>query len=420
MFPVILLYVVLTIIRPQDYVPGLIGVPLLSGVLIFAFLCWLGASEKTYAAPQFTLLPAFLLVLMISQVVNGWAGGSLHELSTFGPVVISFFIFAASSSTQRRLKISMGVIAFCAMVLALHGVLEARSGIGWTGTPLSEDGRIRYVGIFDDPNDLGLLLVSAFPMAVFVSQFGGLLGRLFWLAGALLLLYGIYLTNSRGAMLAVLAVGGVYVAYRRGLVTAGILGAIGLICMQALSSRMTEINPEEESAAGRVDAWYEGFQMFKSHPLLGVGPGNFTDYNPLTAHNSFVLVMAETGFIGLLLWLAVVGYSFQMVLTVLRFKPEPLDDAELAQRFQSEKAIALTLLLTLCGLFTAAFFLSRSYIIVLYLFIAMVVGHYVGARQRFPQLPAFNIGDLGSRWVPITIGSTVAMFLLVMVLLRTQ
>lgn len=420
MFPLILIYVALTIVRPQDYVAGLTGMPLLPVVLILAFLCWIGSKDKTTAAPQFTLLPAFLLVLMFSQVVNGWTGGALDQLEKFGPTAISFFIFAAACTTQRRLTISMGVVVLCAMVLALHGAEQARTGIGWTGTPLIEDGRIQYVGIFNDPNDLGLLFVAAIPMAIFLRRFGGLLGRLFWLAGAVLLLCGVYLTNSRGAMLAVLVVAGVYIWHRRGPVTAGTLGALGLIGMQALSSRMHELDAGEESASGRVDAWYSGMHMFLSHPLFGVGAGNFTEYNDLTAHNSFVLVLAETGFVGFLLWLAFVGYSFRMMLAVLRLKLEPADDVDMTTRYQSERAIALTLLLTLCGLFSAAFFLSRSYMIVLYLLIAMVVGYYVGARQRFPPLPAFSLNATGWRWIPAAMGSVVAMFVLVTVLLHTQ
>ncbi|MEW5318897.1 MAG: hypothetical protein WDW38_010081 [Sanguina aurantia] len=208
--PVILLYVVLTIIRPQDCVPGLVGIPLL-------------------------------------PVVNGWSGGAVEELAKFGPVAISFFIFAAACTSQRRLIIAMGVFVLCAMVLALHGVEQAKTGIGWTGTPLIEDGRIQYVGIFNDPNDLGLLFVATLPMAVYLRRFGGFLGKLFWLAGALLLLYGVYLTNSRGAMLAVLVVGVAGIAYATAPGPASAAVA-GLVCMQALSRR-------SRSARGPANGW---------------------------------------------------------------------------------------------------------------------------------------------------------------------
>ena len=114
----------------------------------------------------------------------------------------------------------MSVMVLCATVLAMHGIGQHRSGIGWTGIPIGEDGRIQYVGIFNDPNDLGMLFVSVFPMAALLCKRAGFVGKLFWFACILTLLYGVYLTNSRGAMLGVLVVIGAYIWYRRGLVVA--------------------------------------------------------------------------------------------------------------------------------------------------------------------------------------------------------
>ncbi|WP_114238537.1 O-antigen ligase [Dyella sp. C9] len=419
MFPLILLYLVLTIVRPQDYMPALVGVPVLPVVLVLAFLSWMGSRAKTFAAPQFVILPAFLLVLMISQATNGWVGGMLDQLGKFGPAVISFFILAAACTTRRHTVISMAVIVLCSLVLALHGVQQANDGVGWTGIPIGEDGRIQYVGIFNDPNDLGLLFVAAVPMAVFLGKQSGFLGKLFWFAGTLLLLYGIRLTNSRGALLAVLMMAGVYVWYRRGIVTAGILGAVGLACMKLLSSRMQELDAGEESANGRVDAWYSGLHMFMSHPLFGVGAGNFTEYNELTAHNSFVLVLAEAGFVGYVLWLAFVCYSFWMMWLVLRYRPDATAEPEAFAQWETERPLALTLFIVLCGMFTTAFFLSRSYMIVLYLILAIVVGYYVGVRQRLPGVQTTRLTQGWWRWVPAAMGSIAGLYVLVAILLRT-
>ncbi|WP_233842625.1 O-antigen ligase family protein [Dyella sp. 2HG41-7] len=420
MFPLIILYLILTIIRPQEYMAAFTGIPILPVVLISAFLCWLISSAKTFAAPQFVILPVFLLILMVSVVVNGWFGGALDQLEKFGPIMIAFFVLAASCNTQRRVVITMAVFVLCSVVLVAHGIQQARDGVGWTGVPISEDGRIQYVGIFNDPNDLGLLFASTLPMAVYLSGSRGFLMRLFWLACAAMLFYGTYLTNSRGALLAVLVVAGVYVWYKRGFVTAGTLGVVGLACMKLMSSRMQELDPDEESAFGRVDAWYSGLHMFLSHPVFGVGAGNFTEYNDLTAHNSFVLVLAETGFVGYMLWLAFVGYSFWMMLTVIRFKPEGLEDPARAKAWQSEQRMALTLLLSLCGLFASAFFLSRSYTVVMYLIAAMVVGYYVSARKRFPGLRLFTATDSLGRWFTASVGSIAGFFVLVAILLHVS
>ncbi|GAB2555265.1 O-antigen ligase family protein [Rhodanobacter koreensis] len=419
MFLLSLLYLVLTIIRPQDYLPGLTGVPVLPVVLVLAFLVWLGSAGKTFAAPQFLILPVFLLVLMVSQVVNGWTGGALDELAKFGPTVVAFFVLATCCTSQHRVTVAMSVFVLCAVVLALHGVEQADTGVGWTGIPIGEDGRIQYVGIFNDPNDLGLLFAATMPMAVFLSRRGGFFGRIFWLAATVLLLYGTYLTNSRGAMLSVLVVAGIYIWRRRGMVTAGVLGVIGLACMQLLSSRMQDLDVDDESAYGRVDAWYSGLHMFMSHPVFGVGAGNFTEYNDLTAHNSFVLVLAETGFVGYILWLAFVSYAFLMMLAVLRYKPGTVAGPEQTADWRGECGIAFTLLLSLCGLFTSAFFLSRSYTVVMYLLTAVVVGYYMGLRQRFPELPAFRLSESWWRWVPAAVGSIAVMFVVVAVLLRS-
>jgi putative inorganic carbon (hco3(-)) transporter len=421
MFLLSLLYLILTIIRPQDYMAALAGVPLLSATLGLATLAYIASNAKTFAAPQYLILPVFLAVLMVSEVFNHWAGGALEQLAQFGPVVIIFFVLSAAVAADRkRVPVTFAVIALCSMVLAVHGIDQKQHGVGWTGAGMIE-GRIEYVGIFADPNDLGLLFVTALPMTIFLSAGGGFLRRLFWLGGAALLLYGVYLTNSRGALLAVLAIGGIYVWYRRGMVTAGTLSVVGLIVMKMLSSRMSELDADEESANGRVDAWYEGLHMFTSHPVFGVGAGNFTDYNYLTAHNSFVLVLAETGIVGFTLWLAFVCYGFMMMVAVLRYKPALVEgDAEQAAEWALEKRMAMTLFLSLCGMFAAAFFLSRSYTVLIYLEAALVVGFYIGARRRYPGLPSLSLGDGWWRWIPIGIGAVVLLFVIVTVLLHTS
>lgn len=419
MFIFSLAYLVLTIIRPQDYMPALAGIPLLPVVLLLAFLCWLGSNAKNFAAPQFLLLPIFLLALMVSEISNGWNGGALEQLATFGPIVIAFFVLANAMTSRRRVMLTLAVFTVCAMVLAMHGVEQIRTGIGWTGMVPSEDNRIQYVGIFNDPNDLGLLFAVTLPMAFYLSKHGGFLGRLFWLAGAALLLYGIYLTNSRGAGLAVLAMAAVYLWQRRGVATALVLGSAGLVGMMMMPSRMQDISVDEDSAFGRVDAWYEGMHMFLSHPLFGIGAGNFTDYNDITAHNSFVLVLAETGLFGYITWLAFVGYGFWMMLTILRHRPDDAAGETAGQAWKDERGLALTLLLAQCGFFAAAFFLSRSYIVVLYLLAAVVVGHYLEVRQRHPALPAFGLSEGWLRWVPVSLGSIAGLFVVVAVLLHS-
>ncbi len=424
MYFFILVYLVLVLIRPQDYPQWAdLGIPLQPAALVLAFLCWLPSRGKDLSAPQNLLLPAFLVAQMVSHIVNGWFGGATEELSTFGPAVLAFLVLSHVAATRERLQSLLAVFTLCGVVLAAHGIEQVQLGVGWTGIGLSQETRIQYVGIFNDPNDLGMLFVIALPMTFFLARRGGLLGlrRLFWWSAAAAILYAIFLTASRGAVVALLALAGVWVWQRRGIVLAGLVGVAALAALLALPSRLSEIDAAESSAAGRVDAWYSGLEMFLSHPLFGIGPGLFADNNAnLTAHNSFVLVIAEMGIVGYTIWLAFLGYGVLMTLAVLRHAPPATGEAQDAADWKTERALAMTLLLAQVGYLGTAFFLSRSYVILLYLLAALVLGWYTGARRRWPDLPAFALSRDLVRWPVLAVASVIGLYIIVKILLATS
>lgn len=430
MFFFLMLYLALVLIRPQDY-PALVespGPPMQAIALVTAALLWLFSARKSFSAPQYLLIPAFLLVAMISKVVNGWTGGALFVFFVFAPVLLAFVLMANGIHSRKHMRTAMAVFSACAAVLALHGIEQASTGLGWTGVGLSQETRIQYVGIFNDPNDLGMLFVMCLPMAIYLSGRGGLLGfrRLLWLTVAGLLLWGIVLTDSRGTLLALVAVLGVYVWHKRGPITAAALAAGALAGMMMMPSRMQELDVSEASALGRVDSWYEGIQMFIGSPIFGIGAGGYSDLNALTAHNSFVLVLAETGIVGFTIWIAMVGYCFRMVLAVLGRNddimadvPEDAEDATVVSEWLDDRALSLTLLLSLSGFFVCAFFLSRSYVVILYLLVALVVAHYARMRATYASLPEFSLGRDVVVWPAWSIAGVVGLFVTVKLLLAT-
>jgi O-antigen ligase len=172
--------------------------------------------------------------------------------------------------------------------------------------------------------------------------------------------------------------------------------------------------------------------MFQGHPVFGVGPDMYSDYHHLTAHNSFVLVMAETGIIGFMVFLALIIYSFRMMWAGSRpagtyaWDPAPEDagpDADVDADPDAEdddadgRQLALALLIALAGFFTCAFFLSRSYVVILYLLLALVVAHYGNLRDRNPALPAFSFARELLVWPFIAVGGVVGLYIVVKILL---
>ena len=450
MFIAIMIYLALLVIRPQDY-PAVVdnpGPPLQQIALLVAGMFWLLSRQKRLDSPQHALLFLFYIVLMVSSIASGWFGGAIVQLEKFGPTLLAFLIMAAALDSQARLRAAMAVLTVCATVLAIHGIEQASIGVGWTGVGLSQGTRIQYVGIFNDPNDLGMLFVTCLPMAFYLARKGGWLGfrRLFWWLVAIVLLYGVFLTDSRGTMLAMLAMLAVYAWQRYGGAIAGVAAACGAGVLLLLPSRIQEMDVTEASAMGRVESWYEGLQMFRSAPLFGIGPDRYSDMYNLTAHNSFVLVLAETGIIGFVLWIAFVGYCFRMMFAgvsgsaaLAQFEyasgagleieieadtseagQEELDawDAA-AQAHNEDRVLALTLLLSLTGFFTCAFFLSRSYVVVLYLLAAMVVAHYGTMQSRAPDLPRFRVERDLLLWPALALAGVVGLYVLVKILLAT-
>lgn len=417
MFLFLLAYLALVIVRPHEY-PAYAdsGLPWLQIALAGALLFWLLAGRKSLPAPQLPLLFAFLLAGMLSVAATGWMGGALEFLQRFGPSVAVFVVVTAAITERERVRKLMAALVLLALVPAVHGIDQKAEGIGWTGVPLIQDGRIQYLGIFNDPNDLGMLFVIVLPMAFFLAARGGLMGlrRLFWLSAAGVLLYAIYLTDSRGTLLATAALAGLFAWRRFGVFVAGLFGAAGLGAMLLLPSRLQELEVGEASAHGRVEAWYEGIQMFISSPLYGVGADQFSELYRLTAHNSFVLVMAEIGIIGITLWLAFLAYGFRMMLAMLR---QPLGSPEAPGLVPEDHRAALALLLSLAGAMVCAFFLSRSYVVVIYLLSGLVAGTYLEARRRVPALPAFPLSRDLVLWPVVGCAFVVGMYLVVKVLL---
>ncbi len=74
------------------------------------------------------------------------------------------------------------------------------------------------------------------------------------------------------------------------------------------------IDLDEISNKGRIEIWRNTFASIKDHPLLGVGIGNFTTVigknisaakKGASAHNLFLDIFAETGLLGLIVFLAI-------------------------------------------------------------------------------------------------------------------
>jgi putative inorganic carbon (hco3(-)) transporter len=373
-------FILLYFIRPFEILSDLQGVPILfvTGVLAGTFLVFdvLRGKVQLFNNGTDQMMVGLYVAIGLSHVSHLYFGGAFLAMRDFFPVFIGYFLVAHSINTERKLKFFFGVLIFCAAFLAWEGVQEARNGVSFFGVqPLiqgagvNEEGlymtvtRIKWVGPFSDPNDLAMVFVFVIPILL-----DYLLNRKIFIPFALIVLicYGLYLTNSRGGILSLLATFFAYFVLRyrsrRGLVVFLILA---ILLLQFGPSRMGTMSASEESAYGRLEAWYHGFQLFKSAPFMGVGRGMFTDNYPFTAHNSFVLVFSELGFLGIFFFVGVFYFPLLSAVQTHFQKKSSLDIApSLAGSYNA-------VLSGLVGTMVSMFFLSRSYVLLPYILVAL-------------------------------------------------
>jgi hypothetical protein len=198
------------------------------------------------------------------------------------------------------------------------GAEYACEHVGLFGTTSVGGGRVRYRGVLQDPNELALAGSIGLPVAFafgHVERKGGVGRRTLAVLVFVLVLVCAVFTGSRGGQIVFLVVLGAYFLRRfgrAGLVFGCALGAPLLL----LGGRSGE--EASSSTLERLDCWAEALSIARSHPLLGVGLGQFGEYNDLTAHNSYLLTLSELGIPGMILFSIVVYISAKIPFVVLR------------------------------------------------------------------------------------------------------
>jgi len=314
-----IIYIVVTIISPEQFgkewasyhaVTYLAAMTALASLPSMARYSFWKTSVQTY------LLMGFIVAIGLSQLANGWLGGVVESLRTFMPSAAVFFFIVVNVTTIRRLKIvALTAVGSCLIVTveALCGYYAGFHGemfVLLTNISSPQDvvigqlTRIRGAGFLSDPNDFAQILLIALPLAVIAWRRGRAVANCFAvLLPAALLLWTTYLTHSRGGLIALAAVALMAARKKLGTTTSTAVAAVFILGMIALDFTGGR-GISAADGADRLEAWASGLEMFKTAPIFGIGFNNFTDLYEITAHNSFVLCLAELGILGSTLWLA--------------------------------------------------------------------------------------------------------------------
>ncbi len=202
-------------------------------------------------------------------------------------------------------------------LVGLSGHRNLNSGLMFMLMPLGVAAAVRWKGMlrWTVVAVLALLLAAIFILdsdAVFLSiGLAAGLGLLGWLA-----VEGFFYASDK---------------HRKGFfATSALGGLLGLVLLiTPLGGKFAEQLRESDTGRERLLLWYRTEQLVKENALLGVGAGNWQFLLPSKTlvgsyrlqeqhifatrpHNDFLWVLSETGYIGLILWLGLLGYVFAL------------------------------------------------------------------------------------------------------------
>jgi putative inorganic carbon (HCO3(-)) transporter len=302
------LFMVILYIRPYEFFPTFTWLRNTAFLVAIATLAvfiptQLGLEGKLTIRPREVKLVFLLTVLALLSVPQ--ASDQLQAWNGFVDylkVILMFVVLINVVRTEGRLRLLFVLILVVSCVLSVAAISDYAAGRLDLGGQ-----RIKGIigGMFDNPNDLALHLVTMIPLAI--TLFAGTKGifkRMLYLMAALLMTGGVVVTFSRGGFLGLLCMGSVLV-WRIGrhnkwliimLLPVVLVGFI-IFAPGGYGQRLSTTG--DESSMARFDDLKRSVYVSVHHPLLGVGLGNYVLYSNTNhaSHNAYTQVSSELGIV---------------------------------------------------------------------------------------------------------------------------
>lgn len=367
-----------------ETVPGLGGTSLTKFVGLLLALAWAAtlATRPDAKTDFLRVYPRISGVLLAFLAWNGlsfaWSehpAAAFDALSRLALNAILFLIVFTAIRSERDV-----VRVFWAFIIGASVAVMVGVATGSGPTPYGEAARIS--GGANDSNELAAVLVASSALAAglaFVARRKPALRTVAFGACALSLA-GIVLTVSRSGLIAlgVAVVAAVIFAGRwrpRVLAMSAmvVFSAVFYFAFLAPETARERVTTSEEGGHGREDIWTIAWRMVEAHPVRGVGAGNFSTSSihylliqpgvlrrsdfivdtQKVAHNAYLQAWAETGVIGLALFLGLIlgllGCSFN---AIKRFER----DGNLLMEVLARAQLVGTI-----GILSSLFFASNQY-----------------------------------------------------------
>ncbi|WP_456388771.1 O-antigen ligase family protein [Profundibacter sp.] len=333
-------------------------------ILLGAMAVYIQAIKGQIPFPKATIWPEGILALafFIWIIIATLGAGGGHLVAKIGP----FFIFAViffvvlnygdKLSRIHNLFILLATVGLLQAMLVLSEALIGFSPFGGWHATLSAaqgDGEVRVVGTSSHPIILaGFFQVALGALVVLVFWAKSNIQRLYWIGSICVVIAGWWFTYSRSSwigMAAMLFVGMLLSsrASRKLAIIGGVSGFVILSIFDFSPSALIRyiedfgslsavtssagLSAASESLDWRTENWAGAWRIFLANPVFGVGldasKGQMLAHLPAGAiahqyispevpHNMFLLILAETGLISFLLFIALWIMAFRSLFRV--------------------------------------------------------------------------------------------------------
>lgn len=417
-FPVAIVvgFVVFSLFRIHEAYPMLysLRIPQLLAIGALATLGYQFATRRLtpFLTPELKVALTFFILVSVGVMFAsnfGLAFGFWN--GTFLKIAIMVFAIAWLVQKPGDLALASRVFVIAGILVALVAIQNRHNGIGLVEGTRVTIGR-SFGSMLGDPNDLALVLLfpASFAAAMILRRGLGFHDRIIGLAGLATVILGIVYTQSRGGLLGLMAVCGVYAWNRTKnkmlLVLAGGAAGTALFVLAGVGDRSVVAAADgiDESSMGRLYAWEAAFRMALSNPLSGVGLDNFYanyffysshwDGKNHAVHSTWFGVLAESGFLGFGVFCTMVGVTLRRAMVSEREARQW--PAHLDRGIAWTGATREALLAGLAGFCVSGTFLTQGFIWPFYIMHALIVAADRISPDRIGTLPGVAGRNAGS------------------------
>ncbi|MEQ1749539.1 MAG: O-antigen ligase family protein [Prosthecobacter sp.] len=333
-FKAVVLVLLVYFIRPQDWIPALNGVGIVTPIMLVAIGTMYQRSRTLGYKLEFFRTPHDWGMLAYYAYVVYTSPDPTGTFKDAFPLFAFYFVTVQALSTTSRLHTYLKAWMWAVFTLGAFGLLSL---IGWDFTgaiPMTQSmqGRLALgTWMHNNPNSLGHTLITAIPLAYFLYYWKKNMGaKIFAVGIATSCFSAIYETQSKGAVVAGFV--SVVMSYSFGkskfvqilLLSAALAGGGAAISLMPRMESMGSLR-SDEGIQGRLLAWDQAKISVQNH-FTGEGWKSFhaiikweKTWISKATHSSYVKIGADLGYPGMFIY---IGILWLGVRTLLRAKPE--------------------------------------------------------------------------------------------------